>query len=150
MSKLTFDEALVRRLSDLLQETGLTEIEYEADGRRIRVARASLARPAALVEEAPAAPAPAAAAQPQATQQADAPDNAVTAPMVGTVYLAPEPTAPPFVKVGDRVEKGQTLVIIEAMKVMNPIPSPRAGSVTQVSVQDGHPVEFGEPLMIVD
>lgn len=150
MSKLTFDEALVRRLSDLLQETGLTEIEYEADGRRIRVARASLARPAALVEEAPPAAAPAAGAKPQAAQQADAPDNAVTAPMVGTVYLAPEPTAPPFVKVGDRVEKGQTLVIIEAMKVMNPIPSPRSGSVTQVLVQDGQPVEFGEPLMIVD
>jgi len=145
MAKLEFDEALVRRLSELLEETGLSEIEYEAEGHRIRVARNS---------PAVAAIAPAPLCRPEA---AEAPGNgeavsvnAVAAPMVGTVYVAPEPGGTAFVSVGDQVEQGQTLVIIEAMKVMNPIPSPRAGTVTEILIQDGQPVEFGEPLMVIE
>jgi acetyl-CoA carboxylase biotin carboxyl carrier protein len=149
MAKLEFDEALVRRLSELLDETGLTEIEYEADGRRIRVARNSgvaAAQPAAADSAATLAPVP--AESPPGDQ--DIPANAVKAPMVGTVYTAAEPGASAFVTLGDQVEQGQTLVIIEAMKVMNPIPSPRAGTVSQIMVQDGQPVEYDEPLMVID
>lgn len=149
MAKLQFDEALVRRLSDLLEETGLSEIEYEAEGHRIRVARNSQA-PAVL---APAA-APAAVCRPDSveapTDGEAAPANAVAAPMVGTVYVSAEPGSAPFVSVDDTVEQGQTLVIIEAMKVMNPIPSPRAGTVKRILIQDGQPVEFGEPLMVIE
>jgi acetyl-CoA carboxylase biotin carboxyl carrier protein len=149
MAKLQFDEALIRRLSDLLEETGLSEIEYEAEGHRIRVARNSLA-PAVF---APAA-APAAACRPDTveapTDGEAALANAVAAPMVGTVYVSAEPGSAPFVSVNDQVEQGQTLVIIEAMKVMNPIPSPRAGTVKRILIQDGQPVEFGEPLMVIE
>ena len=149
MAKLQFDEALIRRLSDLLEETGLSEIEYEAEGHRIRVARNSLA-PAVF---APAA-APAAACRPDTveapTDGEAALANAVAAPMVGTVYGSAEPGSAPFVSVNDQVEQGQTLVIIEAMKVMNPIPSPRAGTVKRILIQDGQPVEFGEPLMVIE
>jgi len=149
MAKLQFDEALIRRLSDLLDETGLSEIEYEAEGHRIRVARNSQA-PAFL---APAA-APAAACRPDTveapTDGEAALANAVAAPMVGTVYVSAEPGSAPFVSVNDQVEQGQTLVIIEAMKVMNPIPSPRAGTVKRILIQDGQPVEFGEPLMVIE
>lgn len=149
MAKLQFDEALIRRLSDLLDETGLSEIEYEAEGHRIRVARNSQA-PAFL---APAA-APAAACRPDTveapTDGEAALANAVAAPMVGTVYVSAEPGSAPFVSVDDQVEQGQTLVIIEAMKVMNPIPSPRAGTVKRILIQDGQPVEFGEPLMVIE
>ena len=148
--KLSIDEKLVRKLADLLNATGLTEIEYEAEGRRIRIAKgggAAMIAPAALA--APAA-APAAAA-PAAEGAAEAvPAGAVTSPMVGTVYVADEPGKPPFVKVGDQVSEGQTLLIIEAMKVMNQIPSPRAGTVKAILVQDGQPVEFGEPLMVIE
>ena len=151
MAKLEFDEALVRRLSELLEETGLTEIEYEADGRRIRVARNSgvAATQPAAAESGPAAtPAPVPGESPPGDQ--GIPANAVKAPMVGTVYTATEPGASALVNLGDQVEQGQTLVIIEAMKVMNPIPSPRAGTVSQIMVQDGQPVEYGEPLMVID
>jgi acetyl-CoA carboxylase biotin carboxyl carrier protein len=152
MPKLELDEELVRKLSGLLEETGLTEIEYESGGHRIRVARA--AGPlAAVAAAAPAAPPPAAAESPAPAEAApgDAvPANAVTSPMVGTAYCAPEPGAPTFVSVGDTVKEGQTLLIIEAMKVMNQIPSPRAGKVAQILVQDGQPVEFGEPLLIIE
>ena len=144
MAKLQVDESLVRKLSRLLEETGLTEIEYEVAGQRIRVARNGIA--AAL----PAAAAPA----PMSTITDDrgdvVPINAVTAPMVGTVYLGPEPDAETFVSVGDSVEKGETLVIIEAMKVMNQIPSPRAGKVTGILISDGQPVEYGEPLLVIE
>ncbi len=147
MAKLEFDEALVRRLSELLEETGLSEIEYEAEGHRIRVARNSQA-PAAF------APVPAAVCRPEPAEASKdseaAPANAVAAPMVGTVYVSAEPGSAPFVSVGERVEQGQTLVIIEAMKVMNPIPSPRAGTVKKILIQDGQPVEFGEPLMVIE
>ncbi len=149
MSKLELDEELVRRLSALLDEGGLSEIEYETGGHRIRVARAL--QTAAIAPAALAAPAPAPAQSGGAETGGDPiPAGAVTAPMVGTVYVAGEPGAAPFVKVGDTVSEGQTLVIIEAMKVMNQIPSPRAGTVKAILVQDGQPVEFGEPLMVIE
>ena len=147
MTKFEPDEDLVRKLASLLSETDLTEIEYEADGQRIRVARGGVRPAAGAVVEAPPAPAPAAAGD----ERGDGvPRNAVVSPMVGTVYMAPEPGAPPFVSAGDQVSEGQTLMIIEAMKVMNPIPSPRAGKVTRVMTQDGQPVEFGEPLLVIE
>ncbi|MDJ0608975.1 MAG: acetyl-CoA carboxylase biotin carboxyl carrier protein [Kiloniellales bacterium] len=148
MSKLELDEELVRRLSALLDEGGLSEIEYETGGHRIRVARALQA--AAL---APAAAAPVAVPAQSGGGEAvgdPIPAGAVTAPMVGTVYVAGEPGAAPFVKVGDTVSEGQTLVIIEAMKVMNQIPSPRSGRVSQILIQDGQPIEYGEPLMVIE
>jgi acetyl-CoA carboxylase biotin carboxyl carrier protein len=152
MADFEFDEDLVRRLSLLLQETDLTEIEYENAGHRIRVARQTqhvVAAPAAA-QAVPAGQGTAAPA-PQSDQSSElVPAGAVTSPMVGTVYVAPEPGAAPFVQVGDQVQEGQTLVIIEAMKVMNPLPAPRAGTVTRILVSDAQPVEFGEPLLVVE
>jgi acetyl-CoA carboxylase biotin carboxyl carrier protein len=145
MSKFDIDEALIRKLAQLLKETGLTEIEFETDDARIRV-NAGGTGPAVVAAPVMAAPA-AAAAAPAAAEGPAA--GSVSSPMVGTAYLSPEPNAAAFVKVGDRVAKGQTILIIEAMKVMNPIPAPHAGTVTQILVQDGQPVEFGEPLMVV-
>ncbi|WP_431202997.1 acetyl-CoA carboxylase biotin carboxyl carrier protein [Bradyrhizobium betae] len=146
------DSALVRELALLLDETSLTEIEIERAGLRLRVARnisVAATMPAPMAHAAPVAIA--AAAAPAAT----APDlskhpGAVTSPMVGTAYWAPEPGAKPFIEVGSKVSIGQTLLIIEAMKTMNQIPSPRAGTVTQILVEDGQPVEFGEPLVIIE
>lgn len=149
MTKFEPDEDLVRKLASLLSETDLTEIEYEADGQRIRVARGGVQPAASAVVEAPPAPAPATAGDGRGDGDG-VPRNAVVSPMVGTVYMAPEPGAPPFVSAGDQVSEGQTLMIIEAMKVMNPIPSPRAGKVTRVMTQDGQPVEFGEPLLVIE
>ena len=144
MSKFDVDDALVRKLAKLLQETGLTEIEYENSGQRIRVNSSISA--GSLVAAAPAA-APVAAAAPA---KSDAPAaGTLNSPMVGTAYLSPEPGAANFVKVGDRVSKGQTVLIIEAMKVMNPIQAPAAGTVNAIHVQDGQPVEFGEPLLVI-
>ncbi len=146
MSKFDIDEALIRKLAKLLKETGLTEIEFETDDARIRV-NAGASGPVIAAAPALAAPAAIAAA---AAPAADAPAaGSISSPMVGTAYLSPEPNAAAFVKVGDRVAKGQTILIIEAMKVMNPIPAPHAGTVTQILVQDGQPVEFGEPLMVI-
>ena len=146
MSKFDIDEALIRKLAKLLKETGLTEIEFETDDARIRV-NAGASGPVIAAAPAVAAPAAVAAAAPAAS---DAPAaGSVSSPMVGTAYLSPEPNTAAFVKVGDRVAKNQTILIIEAMKVMNPIPAPHAGTVTQILVQDGQPVEFGEPLMVV-
>jgi len=147
------DRALIRELALLLDETSLTEIEIERAGLRVRVARnISLAAsvPTTYVPAA-AAPAPVAAAT-TATSTADPAKHpgAVPSPMVGTAYWAPEPGAKPFVEVGSKVSAGQTLLIIEAMKTMNQIPSPRSGTVTQILVEDGQPVEFGEPLMIIE
>jgi len=149
-SKLDVDEKQIRRLADLLNETGLTEIEVEESGKRIRVARQAAPAPAAMLAPTattslPSAPAPESARE----EAAGSPAGAVTSPMVGTVYVGPDPGAAPFVKVGDIVSEGQTLLIIEAMKVMNNLPSPRAGRVTEVLVRDGQPVEFGEALMVV-
>ena len=146
MPKLDLDAALVRKLSRLLEETGLTEIEYESAGRRIRVARAAAA-------PAPAAPGePAAAAAKPGQEAAPGPETpgAVLAPMVGTVYRAPEPDHPPFVKVGDTVSEGQTLLLIEAMKTMNPVLAPRGGTVKHILAEDGTPTEYGEVLMILE
>ena len=146
------DARLVRRLAGILNDTGLSEIEVEHDGLRIRVARtltaaASVAVAAPLpapVVAAPVAEAPAAVAAP-----AVAAGDAVKSPMVGTVYLQPQPDAPSFIKVGDTVSEGQTLMIVEAMKTMNPIPAPRAGKVLEILAVNGQPVEFGEPLAII-
>ena len=140
------DSALIRELALLLDETSLTEIEIERAGLRVRVARnitVSAAMPASF-QPAAAAVAPAAGAD-----LAKHP-GVVPSPMVGTAYWAPEPGAKPFIEVGTKVSAGQTLLIIEAMKTMNQIPSPRAGTVTQILVEDGQPVEFGEPLVIIE
>ncbi len=143
------DEGLVRQMAQLLDETGLTEIEYSAKDWRLRVVR----QPASVTMAAPAAPAPAAPVAAQApvteTRRADHP-GALKSPMVGTVYLAPEPGAAQFVKPGDTVREGQTLMIIEAMKVLNPIPAPRSGTVADIAVANGEPVEYGQLLAVVE
>ena len=145
------DPALVRQLAELLDETRLTEIEVQDGERRIRVAR----KAAQIVSAAPAAaPAPVAApvattAAPAAAPVSDTAD-ALKSPMVGTVYLFPEPGAKPFISVGDTVKEGQTLVIIEAMKVMNPIAATKAGKVTRICVDNGQPVEYDQPLVVID
>lgn len=137
------DSDLIRELAAILDETGLTEIEVSDNGQGLRVSRAGTAAPAVTVAAAPAAAADAAPLP--AAVDADA----VTSPMVGTVYLAPQPGDPPFVQPGDTVTQGQTLVIIEAMKVMNPIQAPRAGTVKAIMVDDAQPVEFGDPLVVL-
>ncbi|TVV73716.1 acetyl-CoA carboxylase biotin carboxyl carrier protein [Sphingomonas solaris] len=150
------DPALVRQLAELLDETNLTEIEVEDGDRRIRVARkaAAVQAPAATQYAlAPAAPAPVIAPTPAAAPpEVDAADHpgTVKSPMVGTVYLAAEPGAKPFSAIGTQVAAGDTLLIVEAMKVMNPILSPRAGTVKAVLVENGQPVEFDQPLAIVE
>ena len=141
-----YDEDMIRGLAKLLDETGLTEIEIERDGQRIRIGRTARAVNVA----APAAPAVAAAAPAaQATDPSKHP-GVVPSPIVGTAYLAPSPGARPFVDVGQAVKAGDTVMIIEAMKTMNQIPAPRGGTVTQILVEDGQPVEFGEALMIIE
>jgi acetyl-CoA carboxylase biotin carboxyl carrier protein len=145
MTAFDIDGDLVRKLAGLLDETGLAEIEFAEGDRRIRVTRATIAAAAPL----PAgAPAPGPAAEPGAG--GPTPAGAVTSPMVGTAYLAPEPGAAPFVKPGDSVSVGDTLLIIEAMKVMNPIRAPHAGTVRQVVIKDAQPVEYGDVLMVVE
>jgi acetyl-CoA carboxylase biotin carboxyl carrier protein len=146
---LSVDAALVRGLAELLAETGLTEIEYAVGDRRIRVARNLVA---AAAVAAPAAPATL-AARPADSGAGPSPaihPGAVKAPMVGTIYFSPEPDAPPFVRLGDSVSEGQVVLIIEAMKVMNQIRSPHAGKLTQILVADGAPVEYGEPLLVLE
>jgi acetyl-CoA carboxylase biotin carboxyl carrier protein len=144
------DTDLVKRLAEMLDENDLSEIEVEDNGRRIVVKRklSAAAAPAAAAPAraaAPASPAPAAPEPPAAD-----PAGTVKSPMVGTVFLSGEPSAAPFVSVGDRVAEGDTLLIIEAMKVMNPIVAPRAGIVRQILVQDAQPVEYEQPLAIID
>ena len=147
------DTALVKALADILDEAGLAELEYETADLSIRMSRVSGAAPVAPVT-AVAAPAatPAAAPAAPAADSADAASHpgAVTSPMVGTVYVAPEPDTPSFIEVGGTVKKGQTLLIIEAMKVMNPITAPADGTVTQIFVQNAQPVEFGEVLVVIE
>lgn len=145
--KPTVDKEMIRELAGLLDETGLTEIEVENGKQRIRIARAA----PTIAASAPAALAAAAGleATPLAAEPAAHP-GAVVSPMVGTVYIAPEPDTPPFVNVGDQVDTGQTLLIVEAMKTMNPIPAPKSGKVAQILVSDGAPVEYGEALMIIE
>jgi acetyl-CoA carboxylase biotin carboxyl carrier protein len=151
------DTRLVRRLADILSETGLTEIEVEQGDLKIRVAR-EVTLGAAPIAYAPTpiavAPAPAGATAPQVAP-APAAEPAVRgepvkSPMVGTIYLRPQPDAGPFVKVGDTVTVGQTLMIVEAMKTMNPIPATKAGVIVQILVEDAQPVEFGEPLVMIE
>ncbi len=147
----TSDGALIRELALLLDETSLTEIEIERAGLRVRVARSvSIAASVPMAASVAAAPAPAAAPIAAAATDFSKHPGAVPSPMVGTAYWAPEPGAKPFIEVGSKVSAGQTLLIIEAMKTMNQIPSPRAGTVTQILVEDGQPVEFGEPLVIIE
>lgn len=141
----------ISRLAEILHDKGLTEIEIEKGAVRLRVSRATIgvaaaAVPAAMAAQAPAAAAPAPMAPPSTSVAA----NAVTSPMVGTAYLKPSPDAAPFVKIGDTVTEGQTLMIIEAMKTMNPIASPRGGVVKEIFVKDAQPVEFGEALVAVE
>ena len=146
--KATSERALIRELAELLDETGLTEIEIERSGLKVRVARS-----AQIAAVAPSASAPAplsAPAAPVAAAEAGGHPGAVKSPMVGTVYLAPEPGAGSFIEVGTRVSEGQTLLIIEAMKTMNHIPAPRSGTVTQILVENTQPVEFGEPLVVLE
>jgi acetyl-CoA carboxylase biotin carboxyl carrier protein len=147
------DKALIRELALLLDETSLTEIEIERAGLRVRVARnISIATglPAGAPVAAQATLAVAAAQIAGAVTDFSKHPGVVLSPMVGTAYWAPEPGAKPFIEVGSRVAAGQTLLIIEAMKTMNQIPSPRAGTVTQILIEDGQPVEFGEPLVIIE
>nr|WP_298926815.1 acetyl-CoA carboxylase biotin carboxyl carrier protein [uncultured Erythrobacter sp.] len=149
---MNIDSALVRELAELLNETGLTEIEVEDDDRKIRVARGAVAAPAMAAAPAPvaAAPAPAAAA-PAAPEAPAAADNAdaMKSPMVGTAYLAADPEAANFVKVGDKVSVGDTILIIEAMKVMNPIAADKAGTIKAILVDNAQPVEFDQPLVVI-
>lgn len=154
----SIDARLVRKLADILKDTGLTEIEVEHVGLKIRVAREVTVAPAAYVQAAPApiaapvaaAAAPAAAVEAPAAAPAAARGDAVKSPMVGTVYLASQPGADPFVKVGDTVNVGQTLLIVEAMKTMNPIAATKGGKIVEILVADAQPVEFGEPLVIIE
>jgi acetyl-CoA carboxylase biotin carboxyl carrier protein len=155
------DPKLVRKLADILRETELSEIEVEQGDLKIRVARQLTAAPAVTYTAAPApvaaaapAPSPLSVPAPSPTSEAPAaaaaPKDAIKSPMVGTCYMAPQPGAAAFIKVGDKVKQGQTLLIIEAMKTMNPIPSPREGVVAQILVTDAQPVEFGEPLVVFE
>lgn len=148
-----FDTALIRDLAVLLDETNLSEIELEQGDTRIRVARQmSIHAPVSMAAPAPApvaAAAPAPAAAPAAAEPAQA-GATVTSPMVGTAYLSPEPGAAAFIQVGDKVSEGQTILIVEAMKTMNHIPSTKSGTVKQILVDDAQPVEFGEPLIVVE
>ncbi len=147
-SGMNVDTALVRELAELLGETGLTEIEVEDGTRKIRVARGGLAAAPAMY----AAQAPAAASAPAAAPAVEpAPDNAnaIKSPMVGTAYLSPEPGADNFVKVGDSVAQGDTLLIVEAMKVMNPITADKAGTIKAILVENAQPVEYDQPLVVI-
>ncbi|RZO28931.1 MAG: acetyl-CoA carboxylase biotin carboxyl carrier protein [SAR116 cluster bacterium] len=154
----TSDTALVKALADILDEAGLAELEYETAELSVRLSRVTGAlSPAPAVapvaaQMAPAAAAPAATAPAAGTPAEDMASHpgALTSPMVGTVYVAAEPDAPAFVAVGDTVKKGQTVLIVEAMKVMNPITAPTDGKITQIMVQNGQPVEFGEVLVVIE
>lgn len=146
MSKFEVNEEAVRKLAELLSELDLSEIEYGAEGASIRVAKTQH-----VVASMPTAGQPVAMPSTAPAKADDGvPAGAVTSPMVGTIYSAPEPGAPPFISIGDNVHEGQTLLIIEAMKVMNPLASPRAGKVTRILVANGDPVEYGEPLVVIE
>ena len=144
------DTGLVRELAELLADTGLSEIEVQDGERKIRVARTMFADASAVPAAAhPAPPAPAAAQPPPAPAAEPDSANAVRSPMVGTVYLSPDPESAPFVSIGAAVKAGDTLLIVEAMKVMNPITAPSAGTVQAVLVSSGQPVEFDQPLVVI-
>jgi len=155
-SKDGFERDFIRDLANLLVETGLTEIEVEKSGLKVRVAREVTVMAPVSTGAMAAQPAPIAAVDAKAASEAPAAADpakhpgAVRSPMVGTIYRAPEPSAPSFVEVGSKVSEGDTLVIIEAMKTMNHIPAPRSGTVTKILCENEQPVEFGEPLMIIE
>ena len=151
MASFDINDEFVRRLARLLDETGLTEIELAEGQKRIRVTRA--VAPAAMIAAAPAPVAAvpmATAAAPAAALPSAKHPGSLTSPMVGTAYVGPDPTSPPFVRVGDAVKQGQTVLIIEAMKVMNPIKAHKGGVVSQILVADAQPVEFGEVLLVIE
>ncbi len=153
-AKTSINAEAVRNLADLLNETGLTEIEYEAHGCRIRVGKMMATTGThvahSIVPHSQVAPAhPSTPTESQVTDFSTHP-GVISAPMVGTAYLCPKPDAPPFVKVGDSVQKDDTLVIIEAMKVMNPIRAPKAGTVSKILIENAVPVEYGQPLFIIE
>ena len=142
------DDELVRKLARLLEETGLTEIEYSRDGWNLRVAKGTIIRDGSDAGD-DATRSTATHGAEAAAEEADD-ERVVTSPMVGMIYCSPEPDAPPFVKVGDVVEEGQTLFLIEAMKVYNSIPAPYPGTVTRILIADGEPVEYGERLLVLE
>ncbi|HYF90295.1 acetyl-CoA carboxylase biotin carboxyl carrier protein [Azospirillum sp.] len=150
MASFDIDGDLVRKLADLLRETGLSEIEFAEGEKRIRVTRPTAAQTVAVQAAPVLAAAPVAAVAAPASAKPASHPGAVTSPMVGTAYLAAEPGGTPFVRPGDVVKAGQTIMIIEAMKVMNPIKAPRGGTVAEVLVSDAQPVEFGEVLLIIE
>jgi len=152
MAKFDMDTEFVRKLAQILHETHLGEIELADGERRIRVARPAVTVAAAPIMASPPAGAAAAGAAPAAAGTDDVAKHpgAVTSPIVGTAYLAPEPGKPNFVSVGDKVTAGQTLLIIEAMKTFNPIKAPKAGTVVRILIENAQPVEYGEPLMVVE
>ena len=146
----TIDTRLVRKLAGILKETGLTEIEVERGDLKIRVAREITVAAAPLALAPAHAPAATHAHAAPAAEAAPQNGDVVPSPMVGTVYLQPQPGAEPFIHIGAQVTAGQTLLIVEAMKTMNPIPAPRAGRITEILVSDAQPVEFGEPLVVIE
>lgn len=159
MASFDIDDEQIRKLAELLRETGLTEMEFAEGERRLRLTRAQVAMQPHVSIPAGAALAPGAAVDmPTAGAQSGGrsgagsapPKGAVLSPMVGTAYVAPEPGAKPFVQVGDRVQAGDTVLIIEAMKVMNPIKAPHGGTVNEIFVTDAQPVEYGEPLLAIE
>jgi len=156
MSKLEDSKELIRELAELLENSSLSEIEVSDESVRIRVARELTQVPIQAQAPAPpppAVPSPAAEAKEQATPAAESHEDhpgAVLSPMVGTAYLSSEPSAAPFVREGGTVSEGDTVMIVEAMKVMNPIPAPKSGTVLRILVRDAQPVEYGEPLLIIE
>ena len=151
-AKRKLETGLVRELAAILREADLGEIEIEHEGLRIRVKKPDVAVAAIAAPAQMAAPvaAPAASATGDAAPEAAVPDNALTSPMVGTVYLSPDPESKAFVTVGDKVKKGDTLMLVEAMKTFNPVLAPAAGTIKAILIGDGQPVEFGEPLIVID
>ncbi len=152
-TKGPIDPELVRELAELLNQTDLTEIEVEKGDLRVRVARnitATVQVPAAVAAPAVAMPAPVAASAPAETRPTAAHPGAVPSPMVGTAYRRPSPDAKPFVEIGSVVKQGERILLVEAMKTFNDIVAPRAGKVTAIMVEDGQPVEYGEPLLVIE
>ena len=150
MMRKEIDEDLVRRLARLLEETGLSEIEYSGKDWSLRVAKGAAVTNAVVTSAVSPVPGPSQLSAAEPPEPDASHPGAVVSPMVGTAYASAEPGAPPFVKEGDKVRQGQTVLIVEAMKVMNPIPAPRTGTVMRVAVGNGQPVEFGELLMVID
>ncbi|MEH6476151.1 MAG: acetyl-CoA carboxylase biotin carboxyl carrier protein [Sneathiella sp.] len=153
MSKLDIDRDVIRELAEIMNETGLGEIEIESGNSRLRVSRGSTGLVAAAPQMVAAAAVAAPVAAPVEVATSADPSShpgAVKSPMVGTAYMSAEPGAPVFIKVGDTVAQGQTLLIVEAMKTMNPIPAPKGGKIVDIMIGDSEPVEFGQPLVIIE